>query len=106
MNIIPTLNTMKSYIDYIDILDINGVCISAVRNTELIIPNNAIAIGDSAFDSNAYITSVIIPSSVTSIGIGAFSGCFGLTCYNFESTTPIPQGNYFTFNTDTKIYVP
>ena len=37
------------------------------------------SIGDYAFDSISFLTSIYIPNSVTSIGRGAFNECSGLT---------------------------
>lgn len=47
--------------------------------TELVIPEGATKIGNTAFSGCTALTSLTIPGSVTSIGDDAFSGCIALT---------------------------
>ena len=46
---------------------------------EVVIPEDATEIGDSAFSGCSSLTSVVIPEGVTEIGCSAFSGCSSLT---------------------------
>jgi hypothetical protein len=45
---------------------------------ELVIPQNALIIGEYAFENLLLIEKVVVPDTVTSIGLGAFKGCEGL----------------------------
>ena len=48
-------------------------------DSEYVIPNSVISIGDSAFENCTSLTSVTIPDSVTIIGRSAFENCTSLT---------------------------
>lgn len=48
------------------------------ENTEVVVPDNVVVIGESAFGKCKGITSITIPISVREIGDGAFSGCESL----------------------------
>ena len=52
---------------------------SAGKTGAYTIPNSVTSIGVGAFSGCSGLTSVTIPNSVTFIGVGAFSGCSGLT---------------------------
>ncbi len=73
-----------------------------------VIPENAVAIGNGAFNSVKGITSITIPASVTSIGEWAFEACSDLTEIYCLSETPARiysttfQGLYGTVT----LYVP
>ena len=73
-----------------------------------VIPENAVAIGNGAFNSVKGITSITIPASVTSIGEWAFEACSDLTEIYCLSETPARiysttfQGLYDTVT----LYVP
>ena len=59
-------------------------------DSEYVIPNSVISIGDSAFENCTSLTSVTIPDSVTSIGYSAFRGCTSLTSVTIpDSVTSI-----------------
>ena len=61
--------------------------IAGCKNT--IIPNSVTAIGNSAFNSCVFLTSITIPKSVTSIGAGAFIRCKSLRDVYVEWNTPL-----------------
>ena len=74
----------------IQLLDNNGDEIK-----EIIIPEDVISIGESAFAKCIGLTSITIPNSVTSIGKNSFTGCSGLTSVNIgNSLTSIGESAF------------
>lgn len=79
----------------------------AISKTDLVIPQGVVTIGNSAFHSCNFLTSVSIPDTVTSIDHSAFYGCSGLTSITVEATVPPTLGNnVFGLTNDCPIYVP
>ena len=56
------------------------------ESTEVVIPDNVIIIGESAFEGCSAITSVKIPNKVIDIRKNAFAGCASLQTINIPST--------------------
>ena len=68
----------------------NGAFSSATYLSSVVLPNSVTSIGSSAFSGCTGLTSVTIPDSVTSIGQRAFQGCTGLTSVTIpDSVTSI-----------------
>lgn len=65
--------------------------------TDLVIPENATSIGNSAFIGCVSIKSVIIPNSVTSIGEAAFYGCDKLSTVTIGEKVTSIGGDAFGF---------
>ena len=75
--------------------------------TNTIIPNNVTSIGEGAFSSCNFLTSIDIPNSVTSIGEGAFSSCdFHAPLDIPNSVTSIGRGAFSPCNGLTSITIP
>lgn len=62
-------------------------------------------IAETAFDGNAYITSVDLPS-VTSVGPNAFPRCNNLTSVNLPSATDIGRGAFYLSKALTRVNLP
>ena len=74
--------------------------------TSVTIPNSLTSIGYQAFAYCSGLTSVIIPNSVTTIGGGAFSGCSGLTGVTIpNSVTSIGVGAFYNCSGLTSITI-
>ena len=57
--------------------------------TSITIPNSVTTIGDGAFNSCIGLTSITIPNSVTTIGDGAFYYCDGITSITVDKNNPV-----------------
>ena len=68
--------------------------ISGCRKT--VVPSSVTRIGNTAFESCTYLTSLTIPNSVTSIGSNAFSSCTGLTSVNIPNSVTSIGSNAFS----------
>ena len=65
-------------------------------DSEYVIPNSVISIGDSAFENCTSLTSVTIPDSVTSIDYSAFENCTSLTSVTIpNSVTSICDSAFY-----------
>ena len=65
-------------------------------DSEYVIPNSVISIGDSAFENCTSLTSVTIPDSVTIIGRSAFENCTSLTSVTIpNSVTSICDSAFY-----------
>ena len=73
-------------------------------NTNYMIPNTVISIGEKAFSGCGKLTSVTIPNSVTSIKYGAFHNCSGLTKIINLAIEPPGQYPYDTWPPDDVFY--
>ena len=65
------------------------------KETNYIIPDSVTTIGERAFASCYYMTSIIIPKSVTTIGEGAFAGCSMTSIAIPDSVTTIGESAFF-----------
>ena len=75
-------------------------------DSEYVIPNSVISIGDSAFENCTSLTSVTIPDSVTSIGRYTFENCTSLTSVTIpDSVTSIGSGAFSNCTSLTSIEV-
>lgn len=63
----------------IEITAIGQSAFSGQQLTSVVLNDNLITIGNSAFSGNTGITSIVIPNSVTSLGRNAFNGCSSLS---------------------------
>ena len=70
------------------------------------IPNSVIIIGNSAFQNNIFLTSVIIPNSVTSIGDNAFQNCTALTSVTIGNRVTTIGNNAFMNTGLTSVIIP
>ena len=72
-----------------------------------IIPDDIVAITNSAFEGCSGLTAITIPNSVISIGQSAFLGCSGLTSITIpNSVTSISQGAFYGCNGLTSVTIP
>ena len=77
------------------------------KDTNYIIPDGVINIGDKAFYGCSSLTSISIPNSVTNIGDETFWGCESLTNINIpNSVTNIGDGTFSLCKSLTKINIP
>ena len=65
------------------------------KETNYIIPDSVTTIGERAFASCYYMTSIIIPKSVTTIGEGAFDGCSMTSIAIPDSVTTIGESAFY-----------
>lgn len=63
-------------------------------STNVVVPNNVIGIGESAFANNKSIVSVQLPSSCKKLGIASFSGCSSLSEINLEYVEAISEKTF------------
>ena len=83
----------------------NNTLIRGCQNTT--IPNSVTSIGEGAFASCDFLTSITIPESVTSIGDEAFYDCIGLTSITIpNSVTSIGEGAFASCYGLTSITIP
>ena len=68
------------------------------------IPNGVSAIGDYAFWSSFYLTSVTIPNSVTNIKDSAFFNCYSMTKAYFDGNAPTVSSSAFGLDPNTTVY--
>ena len=73
----------------------NGAFSSATYLSSVVLPNSVTSIGSSAFSGCTGLTSVTIPDSVTSIGQRAFQGCTGLTSVTIPDSVTSIGGSAF-----------
>ena len=89
------------------VIGFNEVFLNEFNITDIIIPDGATSIKNSAFKSNITIKSVLIPNSVTDIGASAFSGCSSLTSINIPSgITKISENTFYNCESLISIEVP
>ena len=76
-------------------------------DSEYVIPNSVISIGDSAFENCTSLTSVTIPDSVTSIGRYTFENCTSLTSVTIpNSVTSIGDYAFYNCTSLTSVTIP
>jgi len=76
-------------------------------DSEYVIPNSVISIGDSAFENCTSLTSVTIPDSVTSIGRYTFENCTSLTSVTIpNSVTSIGDDAFYNCTSLTSVTIP
>ena len=76
-------------------------------DSEYVIPNSVISIGDSAFEYCTSLTSVTIPDSVTSIGRYTFENCTSLTSVTIpNSVTSIGDYAFYNCTSLTSVTIP
>ena len=76
-------------------------------DSEYVIPNSVISIGDSAFENCTSLTSVTIPDSVTIIGRYAFENCTSLTSVTIpNSVTSIGDYAFYNCTSLTSVTIP
>ena len=77
------------------------------KSSTYTIPQGIAAIGDSAFSSCKFLTSISIPDSVTSIGDSAFSSCDSLTSVSIpDSVTAIGDRVFYGCSSLTSVSIP
>ena len=75
-------------------------------DSEYVIPNSVISIGDSAFENCTSLTSVTIPDSVTSIGRYTFENCTSLTSVTIpNSVTSIGDDAFYNCTSLTSLTI-
>ncbi len=72
-------NTVYKSIDNCLIETETKTLIAGCKNSVIPTDGSVTSIGDYAFESNLYLTSIVIPDSITGIGEGAFYNCMNLT---------------------------
>ena len=76
-------------------------------DSNIILPNGVMSIGDKAFRGCTSLTSISIPDSVTSIGNNAFHYCTSLTSISIpDSVTSIGDDAFYGCNSLQEIYIP
>lgn len=80
------------------------------KTGDFIIPPGVLSIGESAFKSCTYLTSITITSSVTSIGNRAFENCSNVSSIYVYTLSPINLSSstnvFYNVKPTTKLYVP
>ena len=77
------------------------------NDTAYAIPESVITIGEDAFSSCSFLSSIAIPSSVTTIGDGAFSFCSSLSSITLpESVTTIGDNAFNSCSSLSSIAIP
>lgn len=86
----------------------DGVLVKYHGNEEnVVIPENVMEIGESAFYLNSDIKSVVIPKNVKTIGVSAFCSCYNLETIELSNGLIKIEGNAFgDCNSLKSVYIP
>lgn len=103
---IEEIEELEQYVEVSSDLDFeissDGVLVKYTGNdTEVIIPDNVVEIGEYAFVDCKLIVSITIPDSVIKVGENAFYGCDNLTVVTYPSSLDMTNSGYIPDNSDT-----